>query len=121
MTICICSSLRFRTAIEAVSHALEALSLAHRVPMMDLPKDQETPEMIPTFVREHFRKIDASDAILVVNPGGYIGNSVKVEIGYAQGAGKRVYFLEKTQVPELDCLAHDFIAMENLELLRDLS
>jgi hypothetical protein len=42
----------------------------------------------------HFRKIDMADEILVLNVGGYIGDSTKNEIAYAQAAGKPVRLLE---------------------------
>lgn len=41
----------------------------------------------------HFRKIDISDGIFVVNPGGYIGSSTKREIAYAQAQGKTVEWM----------------------------
>jgi hypothetical protein len=41
----------------------------------------------------HFRKIDLSDAIFVVNVGGYIGSSTKREIAYAESRGKAVEWL----------------------------
>ncbi len=40
----------------------------------------------------HFRKIDLADRILIVNPGGYIGESTSREIAYARAAGKPVSF-----------------------------
>lgn len=40
----------------------------------------------------HLRKIDLADRILVVNPGGYIGESTSREIAYARAAGKPVSF-----------------------------
>lgn len=40
----------------------------------------------------HLRKIDLADRILVVNPGGYIGESTRREIAYARAAGKPVSF-----------------------------
>lgn len=42
----------------------------------------------------HFRKIDASDAIFVLNHFAYLGESTLAEIKYAENAGKTVYFLE---------------------------
>lgn len=42
----------------------------------------------------HLRKIDLADRILVVNPGGYIGESTSREIAYARAAGKSVSFIE---------------------------
>ncbi|WP_448256566.1 hypothetical protein [Microbacterium aurum] len=40
----------------------------------------------------HLWKIDLADRILVVNPGGYIGESTSREIAYARAAGKPVSF-----------------------------
>lgn len=43
--------------------------------------------------RLHFRKIDMSDAIFVINVGGYIGSSTKREIAHAKEMGKGVEYL----------------------------
>ena len=42
----------------------------------------------------HKRKIDMADEIFVINVGGYIGESTKSEIKYAQETGKVVNYLE---------------------------
>lgn len=44
----------------------------------------------------HLRKIDLADRIVVVNPEGYIGESTRREIAYAQAAGKEVAFTAST-------------------------
>lgn len=44
----------------------------------------------------HKRKIDLSDEILVLNVGGYIGDSTRGEIEYAEKTGKPVRYLEPT-------------------------
>ena len=44
--------------------------------------------------RVHFRKIDLSDEILVINIGGYIGESTRNEINYAYSQGKLIKYLE---------------------------
>ena len=41
----------------------------------------------------HFRKIDLSDGIYVVNPGGYIGSSTQREIAYARETNKTIEFM----------------------------
>lgn len=41
----------------------------------------------------HLRKIDLADYILVLNVGGYIGESTRSEIAYAQAHGKPVRYL----------------------------
>lgn len=42
----------------------------------------------------HKRKIDMADGIFVINVGGYIGDSTRSEIAYAEAAGKKVSYLE---------------------------
>lgn len=42
----------------------------------------------------HLQKIDLADRVLVVNPGGYVGESTSREIAYARAAGKPVTFTE---------------------------
>lgn len=44
----------------------------------------------------HFRKIDASDAIHVLNVGGYVGASTAREIAYAVATHKEITWLETT-------------------------
>jgi hypothetical protein len=45
----------------------------------------------------HKRKIDLADYVLVLNVGGYIGQSTRSEIEYAHGEGKPVAYLEPRQ------------------------
>ncbi|MGW0486514.1 hypothetical protein [Nonomuraea sp. NPDC003214] len=42
----------------------------------------------------HLRKIDLADRVLVVNPGGYIGESTSREIAYARATGKPISFTD---------------------------
>jgi hypothetical protein len=42
----------------------------------------------------HLRKIDICDEVVVLNPGGYIGESTSREIKYAYSIGKPVIYLE---------------------------
>jgi hypothetical protein len=42
----------------------------------------------------HLRKIDLADRVLIVNPGGYIGESTSREIAYARTAGKPISFTD---------------------------
>ena len=43
----------------------------------------------------HLCKIDMADEIFVINVGGYIGESTKREIAYAESTGKTVRYLEQ--------------------------
>lgn len=42
----------------------------------------------------HKRKIDISDEVFVLNIGGYIGESTRSEIQYAEQEGKRIRYME---------------------------
>lgn len=42
----------------------------------------------------HRRKIDLADEVLVLNVGGYIGDSTRAEIAYAEKIGRPVRYLE---------------------------
>ena len=43
----------------------------------------------------HFQKIDMADEIFIINVGGYIGESTKREIAYAESKGKVINYLEE--------------------------
>jgi hypothetical protein len=47
----------------------------------------------------HLRKIDLADEILVLNIGGYVGESTRREILYADKRGKRIRWLEPDHIP----------------------
>lgn len=53
--------------------------------------DEKTKNMLD---KMHKQKIDMSDEILVINVGGYIGESTKNEINYANLKSKKIRFLE---------------------------
>jgi hypothetical protein len=55
-----------------------------------IPTDNEHTRL----ANAHYKKIDMSDGIFVVNIGGYIGESVKREIAYAMEKGKEIIYLE---------------------------
>ncbi len=43
----------------------------------------------------HIDKIDISDGIYVIDPGGYVGGSTQKEINYAKNNGKTIRFYSK--------------------------
>ncbi|MEU9438193.1 hypothetical protein [Streptomyces sp. NPDC048252] len=44
----------------------------------------------------HLRKIDLADDVLIVNPGGYIGDSTRREIAYARSLGRPIRYTHPT-------------------------
>ena len=51
--------------------------------------------------RQHLAKIDLADEIFVINVGGYIGDSTRREIAYAEFKGKSITFLESCRKPSI--------------------
>lgn len=45
----------------------------------------------------HKRKIDLADEVLILNVGGYIGESTRSELEYAKTNGKLIRYLEKEE------------------------
>ena len=67
----------------------------------------------------HLRKIDLTDVIYVVNPSGYIGKSVTLEIGYAYAKGKIIYSQEPVEDLNVMSLIRKAISPEELvEILK---
>ncbi|WP_010275941.1 hypothetical protein [Paenibacillus senegalensis] len=56
-----------------------------------------TPEQAKLFEEIHFRKIDLSDEIFVIDVGGYIGNSTRKEIEYASERKKMVSYYSESE------------------------
>lgn len=52
------------------------------------------PEVKAVLDNMHFRKIDLSDEVFVLNVGGYVGESTAREIAYAVSHGRPVRYLE---------------------------
>ena len=53
---------------------------------------ERTEKQLIKLKEEHFKRIELSDAILVVNVNNYIGNSTNLEIEYAKKLGKEIIY-----------------------------
>lgn len=90
--VCICGSLRF---VEEMRAANRELTFAGAIVLAPGEAGEViTIEQKALLDALHLRKIDLADRVLVVNPGGYIGESTRREIDYARTAGKSVSFTE---------------------------
>jgi len=91
--ITMCGSIKF---MEEINVHAEKLELEGNCVLTIIPpkKGNYSPEDFNTFGAMHYQKIDMSDAIFVVNIDGYIGNSVRSEIEYAQKLKKEIIYLE---------------------------
>ncbi len=94
--VTICGSMRFSIEMQRVARDLEKKHGWCVIQCVyDLDKEKTTQEELEKIVNAHYKKIDISNAIYVVNVGGYIGSSTRNEINYAISKGKDVYYLEE--------------------------
>ena len=90
--VCICGSARFVEQMREANRELTRRGLIVLAPgEMNGPVSDEEKAALDAL---HLRKIDLADRVLVVNPGGYIGESTRREIAYARAAGKPVSFTD---------------------------
>lgn len=97
--ITLCGSTRFKAEFERIAAQLTSDGVvvlgpavfAHSVPehAAILRNNPGTKEVLDTL---HFRKIDMSDAIVVVNVNDYVGESTQREIDYAMATQKSIYW-----------------------------
>lgn len=95
--ITLCGSTRFKEQfLEAQKRLTLEGNIVISVGLFGHSGDEEvwTPGTKEILGNMHKRKIDMADAIYVINPGGYIGESTRSEIEYAKANGKKVLYLE---------------------------
>ena len=91
--ITLCGSLKFQKEMMIVAEkmALEGNCILTPVyPTRENLKRSE--EQLQKLKEEHFKRIELSDAILVINVNNYIGNSTSLEIQYAKDLGKEIIY-----------------------------
>ncbi|MFH2019074.1 MAG: hypothetical protein ABII80_00435 [bacterium] len=134
MIITICGSMQFFSEMDTAKKQLETAGHTVYVPIeMNNPKLNEyfmktdderiTAKIEYDFIREHFHKIESSEAILVLNHdkkgiNGYVGGNTFLEMGYAFGIGKKIYLLRP--VPKMDYYT-EMVAMQPVVLNGDLT
>lgn len=94
--ITICGSMRYSKEMMKIAEDLE-LKEGYAVIQCVYNVDGQKYEGIDASILDkiHRKKIDISDAIYVVNINGYIGESTRKEIEYANNNGKEVIYHEK--------------------------
>jgi hypothetical protein len=95
--VCLCGSTKFKPSFEEAmrKETLEGkivLSVGLFVHLEGLNMDGEIKIRLDEL---HKRKIDLADEIYVIDPNGYIGESTKSEIEYAEKHGKKIRYLSK--------------------------
>lgn len=89
-SVCICGFTRF---VDEMRAANRDLTFAGVIVVAPGEADElMTNEQKTVLDALHLRKIDLADRVLVVNPGGYVGESTSREIAYAHAIGKPISF-----------------------------
>jgi hypothetical protein len=102
MIVCLCGSTRFYEAFQQANYRETmagkiVLSVGHYPHSTTQAHGENvgcTPEQKLKLDELHLTKIDLADEVLILNVGGYIGESTAREISYARSLGKTVRFLE---------------------------
>lgn len=100
--ICLCGSSRFVDVFAVLAWELEKQgNITHSIHLLphwyatQAHHQAEAEGVADNLDALHLRKIDLSDEVIVVDVGGYFGESTTKEIAYAKAAGKPVRYLSK--------------------------
>ena len=93
-TLTICGSMRFAKEMQEIAWDLETMYGFNILQCVygEGKLDSLAQERL---INAHYRKIELSEGIYVVDFEGYIGNSVRAEIAYAISIGKEVLYHSK--------------------------
>ena len=91
--ITLCGSLKFQKEMMIIAEKKSLEGHCILTPVYPIIENiGRTEEQLIKLKDAHFKKIELSDAILVVNVNNYIGNSTNLEIEYAKKLGKEIIY-----------------------------
>lgn len=99
--VTLCGSLKFikdfvdiQIKLERVGHVVLSVTSGEET----VPPTEEEKKILD---KVHYKKIDMSDCILVINKNGYIGESTAGEIQWAELTNKQVFYINQPISPSL--------------------
>lgn len=94
--ITICGSLKFQEEMMEIAEKLALNGNCVLTPIFPATKDLKISDnQLKNLKEAHFKRIELSDSIYVININNYIGESTKLEIEYAENLGKEIVYMEK--------------------------
>lgn len=91
--ITLCGSLKFKKEMMEIAEKMALDGNCVLTPVYPVLENyKRTDRQLELLKEAHFKKIELSDSILVVNINNYIGNSTNLEIEYAQKLGKEIIY-----------------------------
>lgn len=100
----ICGSFKFKRQIEELERLLTAENVEYKI-----SKDLDTRGILGCL-----EKIDQADIVYVVNPDGYVGKSVSVDIGYAYAGNKLIYVMHPIDDPPVMNMINGVLSFKEL-------
>ena len=92
--VTLCGSMRFAPEMQRIAMELET---KHGYCVLQPIFDTDvvlSEKDLDNLSKAHFKKIEISDIVYIVNIGGYIGESVTKELQYAKKLNKKIFFHE---------------------------
>lgn len=94
--ITLCGSLKFQKEMMGIAEKMALEGNCILTPVYPVLENYErTDEQLERLKEAHFKRIELSDAIFVINENNYIGKSTNLEIEYAKKLGKEIMYLEQ--------------------------
>lgn len=91
--ITLCGSLKFKKEMMEIAEKMALDGNCVLTPVYPVLENyKRTDRQLELLKEAHFKKIELSDSILVVNINNYIGNSTNLEIEYAKKLGKEIIY-----------------------------
>ena len=91
--VTLCGSLKFKKEMMTIAEKMALDGYCILTPVYPVSENMEkTKEQLIKLKEAHFKRIELSDAILVVNINNYIGESTNLEIDYAKKLGKEIIY-----------------------------
>ena len=91
--VTLCGSLKFKKEMMTVAEKMALDGYCVLTPVYPVSEKMDrTKEQLIKLKEAHFKRIELSDAILVVNINNYIGDSTNLEIDYAKKLGKKIIY-----------------------------
>ena len=91
--ITLCGSLKFQKDMMIVAEKMALEGNCILTPVYPILENcKRTDEQLEKLKQAHFKRIELSDAILVINVNNYIGNSTNLEIEYAKKLEKEIIY-----------------------------
>ena len=100
----VCGSFRFASEMNELQEKLEEENIEFRM----------SKKISSSGILGCLEKIDEANVVYVVNPDGYVGRSVCIDIGYAYAKGKPIYCMYPIDDPSIMSMVKGVLSSEEL-------